>query len=93
MKRKIRSDAQGLYLSVGGWIIRPTSNTTVGSAGREVEVLGGLDPTSMSFGSVRYENGVRERWRIRDSETCEVRAARNCALLAREKNLTRVDEV
>lgn len=67
MKRTIRKDEGGFWLSVGGWIIRPVGYTNA-EEGLRVAVTS-LDPTRYNFGRVRYDNGVTERWKIYNDET------------------------
>jgi hypothetical protein len=68
VKRTVKEDERGLYMSVGGWIIRPSLHGTNAHNGDRLEVRGGTDPTGRSFGQIVYLNGLRERWKIYNSE-------------------------
>lgn len=72
MRRQIHSDEAGLWISAGGWVIRPTFPTTLGIKGKFVEITS-VDPVSRNFGVVSFPTGHKERWKIRNSETTETR--------------------
>jgi hypothetical protein len=71
MNRKVHRDNRGLYLSAGGWIIRPQHPDSAYHEGDTVKITTD-DPVSLAFGIVCDESHV-ERWRIYNSETAENR--------------------
>lgn len=71
MKRTIRQDERGLWITVENWVLRPRHHVTVATVGDRPTILGGTDPCGARFGTLRFDSGHQERWAIQHSETVD----------------------
>lgn len=77
MRRKVRSDERGVYVTVDGWVLRPTPASRILNIepGDDLQVSRQRDPVHPKFGVVAKDVDADEhsknpptRWKIYDSE-------------------------
>lgn len=64
--RRVREDDDGLYVTLNGWVMRP-SGPTEATAGSKVRVVGSGTPAEASFGLIMV-NGRSEYWQNHNQE-------------------------